>query len=104
VPRADLDEAVADYCGELLAKMPEIVRATRVQLNYWKNQSWAMTVQMAREWLTLHAGSTEVAEGLASFHEKRHVDYERLRREIVEAGAAPPAEVAGQLDQEIHDV
>ena len=78
VPRAELDDAVADYCTELLAKMPEIVRATRVQLNFWKDLSWAMTVRMAREWLTIHAGSTEVAEGLASFHEKRPPDYEAL--------------------------
>jgi hypothetical protein len=88
VPRAQLDEAVADYCTELLAKMPEIVRATRVQLNFWKDLSWAMTVRMAREWLTIHAGSAEVAEGLASFHEKRPVDYEHLRRSIELAGAS----------------
>jgi len=81
VPRADLDAAVADYCTELLAKMPEIVRATRVQLNLWKNLSWGMSIQMAREWLTIHAASAEVAEGLASFHEKRAPDYERLRGE-----------------------
>ncbi|CAN5811899.1 1,4-dihydroxy-2-naphthoyl-CoA synthase [soil metagenome] len=86
VPRAQLDEAVADYTTELLAKMPEIVRATRVQLNFWKDMSWAMTVRMAREWLTVHAGSAEVAEGLASFHEKRPVDYEALRRELEGAG------------------
>jgi enoyl-CoA hydratase/carnithine racemase len=98
VPRADLDAAVADYCAELLAKMPEIVRATRVQLNFWKTQSWAATVPMAREWLTVHAGSTEVAEGLASFHEKRHVDYERLRNDVENAG-----DTVAALDQEIHD-
>jgi 1,4-dihydroxy-2-naphthoyl-CoA synthase len=86
VARADLDAAVADYCHELLSKMPEIVRATRVQLNYWKSQAWAATVQMAREWLTVHAASAEVAEGLASFHEKRPPDYERLRTDIEEAG------------------
>jgi len=86
VPRAELDAAVGDYCTELLAKMPEVVRATRVQLNFWKDMSWAMTVRMAREWLTVHAGSAEVAEGLASFHEKRPVDYEALRRELEGAG------------------
>ena len=102
VPRAELDAAVDDYAQELLAKMPEIVRATRVQLNFWKDYSWAMTVRMAREWLTVHAGSAEVAEGLASFHEKRPVDYERLRRDIVEAGGS--AKVADELaEQEIHD-
>ncbi len=86
VPRAELDAAVDDYCQNLLEKMPEIVRATRVQLNYWKNQAWAGTVQMAREWLTVHAASAEVAEGLASFHEKRPPDYEKLRTDIEEAG------------------
>jgi enoyl-CoA hydratase/carnithine racemase len=86
VPRGELDAAVADYCQELLDKMPEIVRATRVQLNYWKSQSWAATVQMSREWLTVHAASAEVAEGLASFHEKRPPNYERLRTDIEEAG------------------
>src|SRR4051794_17290663 len=86
VPRAQLDEAVADYCTELLNKMPEIVRATRVQLNLWKNLSWGMSIQMAREWLTVHAASEEVAEGLASFHDKRPPDYERLRTDIEDAG------------------
>lgn len=86
VPRAELDEAVADYCRELMTKMPEIVRATRAQLNLWKNLSWGMSIHMAREWLTVHAASAEVAEGLASFHEKRPPDYENLRRKIEEAG------------------
>jgi enoyl-CoA hydratase/carnithine racemase len=121
VPRAKLDAAVADYCTELKNKMPEIVRATRVQLNFWKDYSWAMTVKMAREWLTVHAASDEVAEGLSSFHQKRPVDYDRLRRDIVEAGqgpdqviparearealqGSPPEEGSRPQDQEIHDV
>jgi enoyl-CoA hydratase/carnithine racemase len=112
VPRAQLDEAVADYTTELLAKMPEIVRATRAQLNFWKDMSWAMTVRMAREWLTVHAGSAEVAEGLASFHEKRAVDYEGLRRQMTEAGRGGPAALEGPppepgdppASEEIHDV
>ncbi|HEY5489394.1 MAG TPA: enoyl-CoA hydratase/isomerase family protein [Candidatus Limnocylindrales bacterium] len=85
VPRAQLDDAVNEYCTELLSKMPEIVRATRVQLNLWKNLSWGMSIQMAREWLTIHAASAEVEEGLASFHEKRSPDYERLRSHTEEA-------------------
>lgn len=86
VPRAELDAAVDDYCNELLRKMPEIVRATKVELDYWKDQAWAATIRMAREWLTVHAASAEVAEGLASFEEKRPVDYEALYRSIEEAG------------------
>lgn len=96
VPRAELDAAVDDYCTGLLEKMPEIVRATKVQLDFWKDLAWASTIRMAREWLTVHAGSAEVAEGLASFHGKRPVDYEGLRRAIAEAGN-------DRLDQEIHD-
>jgi hypothetical protein len=47
-----------------------------------------MTIRMAREWLTVHAGSTEVAEGLASFEEKRPVDYKALRRSMGEGSDA----------------
>jgi enoyl-CoA hydratase/carnithine racemase len=79
VPRADLDATVDDLCTELLAKMPEIVRATKVQLDVWKDLAWATTIRMAREWLTLHAGSAEVAEGLDAFDHKRPVDYDGLR-------------------------
>jgi enoyl-CoA hydratase/carnithine racemase len=86
VPRAELDATVDELCGRLLEKMPEIVRATKVELDFWKDLSWAMTIRMAREWLTVHAGSAEVAEGLASFEAKRPVDYEGLRRAIEDAG------------------
>jgi enoyl-CoA hydratase/carnithine racemase len=86
VPRAELDAAVDDYCDELLAKMPEVLRAAKVELDFWKDLSWSLTIRMAREWLTIHAASAEVAEGLASFEGKRPVDYEALRRSIEEAG------------------
>ena len=79
VPRAELDAAVDELCAELLAKMPEIVRATKAQLHFWKDLSWALTIRHAREWLAIHAGSAEVAEGLDSFRAKRPPDYERLR-------------------------
>ena len=102
VPRPELDAAVEAICRELLAKMPEIVRATRAQLDFWKDLSWAMTIRMAREWLTIHAASGEVAEGLASFHEKRAVDYERLRSAIEDAGATRQCPSCGRssLDAE----
>jgi hypothetical protein len=66
--------------------MPEIVRATKVELDFWKDLAWSATIRMAREWLTVHAGSAEVAEGLAAFEDKRPVDYGSLRRSIEEAG------------------
>jgi enoyl-CoA hydratase/carnithine racemase len=88
VPRAALDAAVDAYCDELLAKMPEIVRATRAQLDFWRDLSWSLTIRMAREWLTLHAASAEVREGLAAFGEKRPADYEALRARLERGGEA----------------
>ncbi len=82
VPRAELDAAVDELCHELLAKMPEIVRATKAQLSFWKDLSWSLTIRHAREWLTIHAASAEVEEGLASFEEKRPPDYETLRANL----------------------
>jgi enoyl-CoA hydratase/carnithine racemase len=92
VPRADLDAAVDDYADELLRKMPEIVRATKVQLDFWKDLSWSMTIRHAREWLTIHAASLEVAEGLESFDARRPPDYERLRASL------DPAPAGGDSD------
>lgn len=79
VPRTELDAAVDELCDELLAKLPEIVRGTKVQLDFWRDLSWSATIRHAREWLTLHAASDEVREGLESFREKRPLDYEGLR-------------------------
>ena len=91
MPRDRLDAEVDDLCRELLAKMPEIVRATKVQLDFWRDLAWSSTIRHAREWLTLHAASAEVAEGLASFDEKRPVDYERLRRGLAGGATDDPA-------------
>jgi enoyl-CoA hydratase/carnithine racemase len=91
VPRPELDSAVDDLCDGLLAKMPEIVRATKAQLDFWKDLSWSLTIRHARDWLTLHAASDEVREGLAAFRSKRPVDYESLRAQL-----APPAPAEGE--------
>jgi enoyl-CoA hydratase/carnithine racemase len=92
VPRSELDAAVDDLCGELLAKLPETIRATKAQTHFWKDLAWSLTIRHAREWLTIHADSTEVREGLASFGEKRPPDYEGLRRGL----ATEPEVVAGE--------
>jgi naphthoate synthase len=91
VPRPDLDVAVDDLTDELLAKMPEIVRATKAQLHFWKDLAWSLTIRHAREWLTIHADSGEVAEGLAAFHEKRPVDHDGLRDDLASTSRSCPS-------------
>jgi len=86
VPRGELDAAVDDLCAELVAKLPETIRATKAQAHFWKDLSWSLTIRNAREWLTIHADSPEVREGLASFAAKRLPDYETLRKGM--AGAS----------------
>jgi enoyl-CoA hydratase/carnithine racemase len=87
VPRAELDAAVDAMVVKLLNKMPEVMRYTKTQTNFWKEFSWSQTVMHARDWLTLHAGSAEVAEGLDSFYEKRPVDYEGFRAARISGGS-----------------
>ncbi|HET7028116.1 MAG TPA: enoyl-CoA hydratase-related protein [Candidatus Limnocylindrales bacterium] len=88
VPRADLDAAVDDLSHELLAKLPETIRATKAQVQLWKDFAWSMTIRQAREWLTIHAGSAEVGEGLRAFREKALPDYEALREGLAATGTA----------------
>ncbi|HUS15174.1 MAG TPA: enoyl-CoA hydratase-related protein [Chloroflexia bacterium] len=90
VPRAELDSAVDAMAGKLLARLPTITRYTRTQLNFWRDLSWNLTVQHARDWLSVHSDSAEVAEGLSAFHGRRPVDVAGLRAAQAAAGSAPP--------------
>lgn len=84
VPRAQLDDAVAAMAHKLLDKLPEIMRYTRQQLNFWRELSWHLTIGHTRDWLSVHSGSPEVVEGIRAFSEKRRPDYEGLRRKAAE--------------------
>ena len=80
MPRAELDDAVDVLCAKLAAKLPECMRYTKQQLNFWKDLSWAMTIGHARDWLAVHNRAPEVHEGVVAFAEKRAVDYQRMRK------------------------
>jgi enoyl-CoA hydratase/carnithine racemase len=86
VSAAELDGAVREMAGKLLDKMPEIMRYAKHQTNFWRELSWNLTVQHARDWLSVHADAAETAEGLAAFYEKRPVNYQELRQDIIEGG------------------
>jgi enoyl-CoA hydratase/carnithine racemase len=87
VPMSMLDKAVEDMCAKLYNKLPECTRYTKQQLNFWRDLSWSMTIGHARDWLSLHAGSHEVAEGLRAFRKKGEMDYAKVR--CMEAGPDP---------------
>ncbi len=80
VPRADLDAAVTRMAAKLHDKLPEVMRYTKVQTNFWRELSAAMTVPHARDWLTVHTQSYETYEGVRAFREKRLPDYDEVRR------------------------
>lgn len=80
VPRADLDETVAALAASLRAKLPEALRYTKTQLNWWRDLAWSQTVTHARDWLAVHSTSDETHEAVAAFHEKRAPRFDELRR------------------------
>ncbi|MBA4079204.1 MAG: hypothetical protein C0508_29510, partial [Cyanobacteria bacterium PR.023] len=79
VPASMLDATVAEMAEKLYNKLPECTRYTKQQLNMWRDFSWAMTVGHARDWLSLHAGSYETAEGLKAFRKKQPINYGKIR-------------------------
>lgn len=78
VPYEKLDNAVNVLAEKLYNKLPECLRYTKQQLNFWRDFSWAATIGHAREWLSLHNLSAEVSEGVNAFKEKRKINYKKL--------------------------
>jgi enoyl-CoA hydratase/carnithine racemase len=89
VPAALLDKSVAELAEKLYHKTSESLRYTKFQLNFWKDFAWSQTIGHAREWLTQHAGSREMAEGLRAFRSKGEVEYAALRN--AQTNTAPQA-------------
>lgn len=79
VPRDELDAAVDAMCEKLENKLPECMRYTKQQLNFWRDLSWHLTIGHARDWLSIHNRAPEVREGLDAFLQKRPPRYEEMR-------------------------
>lgn len=88
VPRDRLDAEIDALTTKLKAKLPECMRYTKQQLEFWKDLAWHQTIGHARDWLTLHAGAAETRQGIEAFLEKRPLDYEAIRREMAQ-GSSP---------------
>jgi enoyl-CoA hydratase/carnithine racemase len=91
VPHGELDVAVAELAEKLRRKLPETVRYTKTQLNWWRDLVWSQTVTHARDWLAIHSTSGETREAVTAFHEKRDPDYEGLREYHAAIGKTCPA-------------
>jgi enoyl-CoA hydratase/carnithine racemase len=70
-PRAELDAVVDELVEKLAAKLPQTVRYTKQQLNWWRDVSWHETVGHARDWLSLSMLSAESREAIESFLQSR---------------------------------
>jgi enoyl-CoA hydratase/carnithine racemase len=67
VPADELD-GVVDYWVERLAvKLPQTIRYTKQQLNWWRDISWHETVNHARDWLALSMLGDEAREAIEAF-------------------------------------
>ena len=91
VPRADLDATVAALAESLARKLPETIRYTKTQLNWWRDLVWSQTVQHARDWLAVHSTADETKEAVDAFHEKRAPRFAELRRQQTGEGVTCPA-------------
>jgi enoyl-CoA hydratase/carnithine racemase len=78
-PRGELDATVDGLVTNLRRKLPEALRYTKTQLNWWRDLVWAQTVTHAREWLAIHSTDDETREAVAAFHEKRPPRVDAIR-------------------------
>ena len=71
VPPAELDAKVDELVDKLATKLPQTVRYTKQQLNWWRDISWHETVGHARDWLALSMLGEEAQGAVRSFVEKK---------------------------------
>jgi enoyl-CoA hydratase/carnithine racemase len=70
VPAAELDAKVDELVAKLAAKLPQTVRYTKQQLNWWRDLSWHETVGPARDWLALSMLGDEAKDAIEAFLRK----------------------------------
>jgi enoyl-CoA hydratase/carnithine racemase len=91
VPRTELDATVAGLAENLARKLPETIRYTKTQLNWWRDLVWSQTVQHARDWLAVHSTADETKEAVDAFHEKRRPRFAELRALGADVGRTCPS-------------
>ena len=71
VPRAELDAKVDELVEKLATKLPQTIRYTKQQLNWWRDISWHETIGHARDWLSLSMANDEAKEAIEAFLKSR---------------------------------
>ena len=69
VPAAELDAVVDELVAKLAAKLPQTVRYTKQQLNFWRDLAWHGTINHARDWLALSMATEEPRAAVERFLE-----------------------------------
>ena len=67
VPASELDAKVDAVVASLAAKLPQTVRYTKQQLNFWRDLAWHGTVGHARDWLALSMLGDEARDAIQRF-------------------------------------
>lgn len=79
VPNDRLEEAVAEWCQELLEKSPQALRIAKVSLNFESDLLYPSVVH-GFQMLSMAHGTEEFQEGCNAFLEKRKPDFNRFRK------------------------
>jgi enoyl-CoA hydratase/carnithine racemase len=66
----ELDAKVDELVDKLATKLPQTVRYTKQQLNWWRDISWHETVGHARDWLALSMLGDEAKDAIRAFLER----------------------------------
>ena len=74
VPREELDGEVDRLVESLAAKLPQTVRYTKQQLNFWRDLSWHETINHARDWLALSMATDEPRVAVEKFLSRKKDD------------------------------
>jgi enoyl-CoA hydratase/carnithine racemase len=67
VPADQLDAKVDEVVESLARKLPQTMRYTKHQLNWWRDISWHETVGHARDWLSLSMLNDETRDAIDDF-------------------------------------
>jgi enoyl-CoA hydratase/carnithine racemase len=70
VPAGELDSVVDYWVERLAVKLPQTIRYTKQQLNWWRDLSWHDTVGHARDWLALSMLGDEAQSAIRRFLER----------------------------------